>query len=102
MWSCLQIVVFFSAPLCPTPPAVPLEGVQDYIPDIFPLEPVLGCGVDSEAIPLQCYSFLSVYVQSAYIGRYKTEVRKLCNGTKGLKNTIFGANILFLTEKKVC
>lgn len=74
---------FTSAPLCPAPPETPVEGVQEYLPDVFGLEPEKGCGLDNEPVPVKCHSIFSVYVQNAYIGRYKDSGRELCNGTKG-------------------
>ena len=44
------------------------------------------CEVDSENITIKCYSFLQIYVKSAYFGRKKNLDKKaMCNGEKGIK-----------------
>lgn len=73
---CLQ------APLCPKPPDVPLEGVIDFVPNIFEMEPESSCALVGETVTLKCHSFLSVYVQSTSFGRTGSNARELCDGGK--------------------
>ena len=71
------------APLCPTPPEVPLEGVRDFKTKVVERQASEACGVDGEPIDIQCHSFLSIYIRTAYFGRYRANVRNLCNGKMG-------------------
>ena len=72
-----------SAPLCPTPPAIPNEGKQDFNPIVFALVPQKGCGLEGSDIKIQCHSFLSIYISSAYYGRIAAKQKKLCFETVG-------------------
>ena len=72
------------APLCPTPPDVPEEGVREFEPLVFDQEVESSCAIEGETLTLQCHSFLTVYVQKASYGRNADNGgRSLCNGTKG-------------------
>jgi len=63
--------------------AVPIEGTMKHNPAVFKITPETSCALDGDVIQIQCHSFLAIYVQSAYFGRYKDNVRNLCNKTKG-------------------
>ena len=71
------------APLCPTPPEKPVDGVREYRVRVRERPVSEGCGVDGEEINIVCHSFLNVYIRTAYFGRYRANVRNLCNGEKG-------------------
>ena len=73
---CLQ------APLCPKPPDIPFEGVRDFVPNIFEVDPVKSCALVGEAVTPKCHTFLTVYVQTASFGRQAINERELCYGER--------------------
>ena len=77
--------VSITAPQCPTPPPVPYEGKVTNNPVVFDLEKETSCGVDSKSFDISCFSFMSIYVQTAYFGRKKKLNKKqMCNGNEGI------------------
>ena len=73
---CLQ------APLCPKPPDIPFEGVRDFVPNVFEVDPVKSCALVGETVRPKCHTFLTVYVQAASFGRQAINERELCYGQK--------------------
>ena len=70
------------APLCPTPPNAPDEGVREHWPIPLPIEPNNVCYLDSEVAVLTCHSFLKVYVTNVTYGRDSATAKELCDGDK--------------------
>ena len=68
--------------MCPTPPEIPLEGVQDFVPNVFELVPDQACAVVGETMAPKCHSFLSIYIQSASFGRKGENNKQMCDGEK--------------------
>ena len=70
------------APLCPTPPKAPEEGVREHWPIPLAIEPTNLCYLDSEVAELKCHSFLRVFVKEVTYGRDSATAKKLCDGEK--------------------
>jgi hypothetical protein len=85
------------APLCPKPPDVPLEGVREFVPNVYALEPVETCGLVGETSALVCHSFLSVYVEMASFGRMAVKERELCDGAREKDRSAPGTDCLETT-----
>jgi len=79
-----EIYKMISAPLCPTPPLPPTDGSVVNNPKV--IEPVIEevCQVNSQQSNMKCPSFLSIYIQSATIGRDPAFGSILCNGASGM------------------
>ena len=72
----------FLAPLCPTPPDAPDNGVREHWPLPISIPPVKQCYLDSEVATLTCSSFLDVYVTNVSYGRDSATGKELCGGDK--------------------
>ena len=59
-----------------------LEGVREFAPVVFELEPVESCALVDETVALTCHSFLTVYLQSASFGRTAKAGKELCDGER--------------------
>ena len=68
------------APLCPKPPDVPEEGIQEYLPIPIPIESEKICALNDETVMLLCPTFLNVFINIVVYGRHKG--KDLCNGEK--------------------
>ena len=66
--------------MCPKPPDVPDEGVQEYLPIPIPIEPETICALNGETVTLICPTFLNVFISKIVYGRNKG--KELCNGEK--------------------
>ena len=69
------------APLCSSPPEVPVEGFLNISSPVHDVENVDTCQTDGEDLELVCPSFLNIYIRSATYGR-KARVNTLCTGEK--------------------
>ena len=74
------IQLWFSAPLCPAPPAKKFEGKLTHVPKVIDVPPDEFCAVDGEPIDIKCHSFLNIFIVSAIYGRKKANGKMLCNG----------------------
>ena len=79
-------IILLSAPLCPKPPDIPIEGVIDFEPIVFDQETVKSCAIENKILNLKCNSFLKIYIPSTTFGRSYNESssvgKMLCDGAE--------------------
>ena len=74
--------ISFSGPLCPKPPEIPEDGIQDFEPIVFEQEVAQVCNIEGETMEIRCHSFQSIYARKSMYGRNYTNEKKLCDGEK--------------------
>lgn len=82
--------VSFSAPLCPKPPEIPVEGPSvgmiEFDPIVFDQPTEKTCAIQEENLELKCPSFLQIYIPHATFGRGYNESssvgKMMCDGDK--------------------
>ena len=75
---------YLSAPVCPVPPQVPLEGNLTHLPLVASWPEETSCQVEGYRLVMSCHTFLRVHVLNATYGRRMGDNKVLCNGEKDI------------------